>query len=633
MSKSQACHSARYGYRQYLVAVFVGLLLNVTAVIQAGPSERPNFVWLMSEDNGPKHSRLYDPHGAPMPNIERLAEGGIIFNNAYANAPVCSVARTTLITSSYAPRIGAQHHRADEKPSLPNNLHMFPAYLRGAGYYTANNHKKDYNVQVGPNRPWDDSSKQATWRSRKSGQPFFYVRSLGTTHEGELHFSDTKEATLTDPSLVSLPPFYPDTPLFRYTLARYHDRHIEIDRQFSQTIRALEADGLLDSTFIFYFGDHGGALPRSKGYLYERGVQVPLVVHVPEKFRHLVDWPLLDNAPLRVDGIVSFVDFGPTLLHLAGVVSPQNIDGSPFMGRGITFDQVQARDTVFCYADRFDEKIDLFRSLRIGQYKYIRRYVPHSVDAVYNQYRYKQLAYNQWLDLHSSSQLDDTQDRFFSDKSPELLFDLEADPEEVVNLSEQPQHRELLETMRSRLHEQVLAMPDLGFVAETYLIRDATFIKDPYRYGQQQRERVKSLVQLADLQLVTYEEAKAGIEAALRRQGDPMEHVWALTSAASFGPLAADLSETVLEHVDEHSEPLVQAKAAEYFALIGDESRIVPYLNQALARCRSTTEVIAVLNSAAVLKMLIDGFRPALEVPDPYLDQYWVRVRLQYLLN
>ena len=107
--------------------------------------DRPNIIWLTTEDNSSHHMRLYNENGAPMPAIEKLANGGIVFDNAFSNAPVCSVARSTLITGCYAPRIFTQFHRRAKHVPLPNDLMPMPYYLKKVGYYTTNNSKQDYN--------------------------------------------------------------------------------------------------------------------------------------------------------------------------------------------------------------------------------------------------------------------------------------------------------------------------------------------------------------------------------------------------------------------------------------------------------------------------------------------------------
>ena len=172
---------------------------------------------------------------------------------------------------------------------MPDGWKMFPEYLRDAGYYTTNNSKKDYNAAEGPN-VWDASSAKATWRNRPEGKPFFHVQTFGDSHESRLHFdqawADAPDNN-TDPESVTLAPYHPDTPLFRLTYARYHDRIQTIDEKVGALIAQLEKDGLLEDTFVFYFGDHGGVLPRGKGYIYESGLHVPLVVRVPDKWKSL----------------------------------------------------------------------------------------------------------------------------------------------------------------------------------------------------------------------------------------------------------------------------------------------------------------------------------------------------------
>ncbi len=103
---------------------------------------KPNFVWIVSEDNSTHYLDHFFAGGAATPNISKMAKQGLTFRNAFSNSPVCSVARTTLATSCYAPRIGTQFHRRYQLAPMPHPLKMFPAYLRTAGYYTTNNCKK-----------------------------------------------------------------------------------------------------------------------------------------------------------------------------------------------------------------------------------------------------------------------------------------------------------------------------------------------------------------------------------------------------------------------------------------------------------------------------------------------------------
>ncbi|HSH09549.1 MAG TPA: sulfatase-like hydrolase/transferase, partial [Oceanipulchritudo sp.] len=224
--------------------VSAALVLSFTQIpvlAEASDAGQPNIVWLVSEDNSVDYLRLYDEGGAPMPTVERLAEQGLVFNNAFSNAPVCSTARSTIISGCYAPRVFAQFHRRSVPVPMPEGLRMFPTYLREAGYYTSNNSKQDYNF-IKDDGVWDESSRKASYRNRQPGQPFFHVQNFETTHEGQLHFTraEMEKKTMTDPDTVGIFPIHPDTPLFRYTNAKYRDLHRKLDAEMGAFIKGLE---------------------------------------------------------------------------------------------------------------------------------------------------------------------------------------------------------------------------------------------------------------------------------------------------------------------------------------------------------------------------------------------------------
>ncbi|MEM9016434.1 MAG: sulfatase, partial [Verrucomicrobiota bacterium] len=444
-------------------------------------ADRPNFVWIVSEDNSKHYLKLFDEDGAETPNIAKLAENGITFTRAFSNSPVCSVARTTLATGAYAPRLGTQFHRRSEHAHLPNGLKLFTAYLRDSGYYASNNSKKDYNCVETPGT-WDESSKKASWRNRpETTQPFFHMQSHTQSHESSLHFSKSSyenDKTDHDPGAVVLPPYFPDTPLFRYTRARYLDNIQKIDEIVGDTIAKLEEDGVLEDTFIFYFGDHGGVLPRGKGYVYESGLHIPLVVRVPQKWKHLA--PIEQGT--SVNGFVSFIDFAPTVLNLASLPVPEEMDGKPFLGEDVFLDELLARKSVFGYADRFDEKYEMIRTVRVGDWKYMRSFQPYYPDGLQNNYRYQMLAYREWRDLYEQGKLDSVQRLFFEPKPVELLFDLSSDPHEVKNLAGDEKHQARLREMREKVDTWMSSMPDLSLFPENVLFDEA--MDDPVAFGK-----------------------------------------------------------------------------------------------------------------------------------------------------
>jgi hypothetical protein len=512
---------------------------------------------------------------------------------------------------------------------LPEGLEMFPSYLRKAGYYTSNNQKKDYNYIEGDG-VWDASSGKAHWRKREAGQPFFHKESHPVSHESRLHFKvELMESyqPVTDPDEVHLFPQHPDTDLFRFTGAYYRDKILAVDTIVGRVIKQLEEDGLLESTFVFYFGDHGGVLPGSKGYAYETGLHIPLVVRVPEKFRHLVDF----KQGTQCEGFVSFVDFGPTLLQLAGVKLPGNIDGTPFLGNGITAEKVRARQVSYGYADRFDEKYDLVRTVRKGNLKYMRNYQPFNVDGLQNNYRYKCLAFEQWRDLYRAGDLNAVQAQFFEPREAEALYDLDRDPYETTNLAKMPGYREKLLEMRSLMDDWVRGMPDLSFYPEPVLRKEA--FSNPVEFGQTHRQDIGELIDIADLNLLPYEEARAGIRKALG-SGDPLQIYWALIVCSSFGQEAREFEPEVRD-LCAHDDLLVRTRAAEFLGLtgLGDP---VPVITSALQQTEDGMEALLILNS---LVLLMDGpFAYEFSLTDAdfnqaVLEESWVQWRLEYIYS
>ncbi len=560
--------------------------------------------------------KLFDEDGIELPGIDQLAEHGLVFENAFSNAPVCSVARTTLITGSYAPRIMAQFHRPIEKVPMPDGLMMFPHYLKKAGYYTTNNSKKDYNTEEVD--VWDESSNQATYRDRKAGQPFFHVQNFGESHESRLHFSEEQmqaRKTSVDPDDVQSYPYHPDTPLFRYTKAWYFERHKVIEEQIAAFIDQLRVDGLLEETIIFYFGDHGGVLPGSKGYIYERGLNVPLIVHIPEKWEHLTAF----KPGSRVGSFVSFVDFGPTVLNLAGVPVPEQMNGKPFLGEGVDADEVAQRETSYGYGDRFDEKSDLVRSIRVGDYKYIRNFQPYLHDGLYNDYRYIMLAYQEWRELYDLGKLNAVQSQFFEPKPVEALFDISADPHETQNLADDPAYRETLETLRDQLTDFLKSLPDLSFYGEHLLLENA--ISNPVAFGQSNRKQIAELIDTANLVLQPFKKVKCDITDALNDKEEAMRY-WGVNHCLYFGKDAKSLSRELKKIRKKDKSPLLRVMAAAYFARLGEKYESDEF-QKALDDSRNQGEALLIMNYIQWLNETVDSFEISLDSSN--LPEEWLK--------
>ena len=592
---------------KYLI-LFIGALTIFSCESDRTEEQRPNIVWITSEDNSKHYLQLFDENGIPTPNIESLAEHGLIFNRAFSNAPVCSVARSAIISGCYGPRIGAQFHRKIATVPMPDSLKMFPAYLREAGYYTTNNSKEDYNINK-TEGVWDESSKKASWRNRGENQPFFHVFNIGVSHESSMHFSSEDMETNTpetDQNSFEIQPNHPNTDLFKYTNALYRDKIREMDRQVGEIIKELKEDGRLDDTFIFYYGDHGGVLPGSKGYLYETGLHVPMVVHVPEKFKHLVNSPVGSS----VNGFVSFIDLAPTVLNLAGIDIPKEIDGKAFLGKDINADELNSRDETYSYADRFDEKYDMVRAVRKGKYKYIRNYQPFNFDGLMNNYRYKQLAYQEWQSLYDKGELNEIQSAFFENRSPEMLFDIDTDPYETKNLANDPEHMATLLDLRNRLNTWVKGMPDLSFYPEHHLIREAFY--NPVAFGQKHKKEIEKYIEIADLGLLNFREAENSISQALD-SSDPWERYWAIIVCSSFGEQAIGMETTIREISSDDPELINKVRAAEFLGIVKklDPSSV---MTNALYTSEKPSEALLILNSIVLMNSSDYGYNFNIEL-------------------
>lgn len=565
--------------------LFLGLVLSIAfldseSVKASEPGElipsTPNFVFLISEDNSKHFMKLFDPNGVETPNIEKMLLSGLLYPNAFSNAPVCSVARSTLITGALATRTGMHLHRKIKIAPMPEGLEMFPAYLRKAGYYTTNNAKKDYNAAENED-VWDNSSLKAAWQNRPDeNQPFFHQETFHETHESRLHFTNDvmmNHKVKDDPAQVFLFPQFPDTPLFRYTVAYHRDKIREIDEWVGKKMEELAEAGQLENTFVFYFGDHGGVLPGSKGYLNETGLNVPLVVRIPENFKDLVPYAIQEKP----QAFVSFIDFAPTVLHLAGLEVPKQMDGHPFLGLGLKKAALEKRDETYGHADRFDEKYEMVRSVRKGKWKYIRSYQPYYPDGLQNNYRYKMLAFASWRTLYNEGKLNPQEAAFFKGKSVERLYNLEEDPFEINNLA--ADQKMILKDLRQRLNKWMLEKNDLGFLPENILVNNA--MENPVEYGEKHHDKIKELIAISDWATSDWDEVNDKVIESIN-SGDELERYWAYTVACTFGKkMGVDYAR--LPDLKNETSSIVQLKAIELSGRIGIRNpmpALIQWLNE-----------------------------------------------------
>ena len=587
----------KLGLRLAVVICVLGTFVSSQA------AKRPNIVFLLSEDNSIHYSNLYGNELAKMPAIEKLAANGLVFDHAFSCSPVCSVARSTLATGMYAPRGGFQYHRKSAPATLPKGFKPWSQTLKEAGYYTSNNSKTDYNFVHNIKEVWHDSSRKGSWRNRPDkDMPFFHMASFGTSHEGQLHFSAKVMAeTKTDvsPAEVELADYHPDTPTFRYTYARYHDRIKLVTDQIGAIVDQLEKDGLLEDTFVFYFGDHGGVLPRGKGYAYESGLHVPLVVRIPENFKHLTDF----KRGQRVKGFVEFVDLGPTVLNLCGLKPHKLMDGTAFLGKGTTAKEVNSRDTSFGHADRFDEKYDLVRTLRVGRYMYHRNFQGYYPDGLQNNYRYRMLAYEDWRTQWKAGKLNAAQSQFFERRPAEQLFDIQEDPHQVNNLADDPKFAKIKKDLRAELTARMKDINDLSIFAESHQVGE--LLGDPVGAGNANSALVDRCLAIADLALVPFKQAKGRLQKAINSKNE-WERYWALMTCAVIGEKAKPLAAAARKRLKDDNL-MVRLRAAEFLGLIGAiDPRDTLY--GILTESDSNVQVLQAFNGIVMFKDFEPGF-------------------------
>lgn len=536
--------------------------------IGATADGRPNILWLSCEDLSPHHIGCYGGRGAITPTIDGLAHRGVRFARAFANAGVCAPSRTGIITGMAPTTLGANGMRS--KAAVPGSLRGFPAYLKRAGYYCTNNAKTDYNL-ADFKAGWDESSRQAHWRNRPDrSQPFFAVFNFEITHESrvfapreqhEQHVKELRPEERQDPAALDVPPIYPDDPAFRRDQADLHELATVMDRRVGERLKELEEDGLLEDTIVFFWSDHGDGLPRGKRWLYDSGTRIPLVVAIPERFR--VDG---QGAPGTIDDrLVSGLDFGPTVLNLAGVERPGSMQGRPFLGPNLP----APREYAYAARDRMDERYDLIRSVRDRRYLYIRNYTPwkpYSQPVVYGE---QQDSMKDLRRLAAEGKLPPQCAWFAMPAKPEEeLYDCEADPWQQHNRIDDPALAEVRDRLRREQEDWTFRTRDAHLLPEPMLVRAEaeSGSRQAVLQGDAGLERLRAV-------------RRAAIGATAADLADPDEAVryWAVQRLGWRGDLDA------IEPSLRDASPDVRIAAASWLGRAGRADRALPVLVDALA--------------------------------------------------
>jgi uncharacterized sulfatase len=521
-------------------------------------AELPNILWIVCEDINPQLGCYGDGY-AVTPNLDRLAAKSLRYRYVWSNAPVCAPARTGLITGVYPTSTGAEHMRS--LVEMPKFMKMYPQLLRQRGYWCSNNAKEDYNLAK-PGQVWDESSGTAHWKNRKSGQPFFAVFNLGISHESQIR--KRPHTLVHDPAKARLPAYHPDTPEVRRDWAQYYDNITTMDAQAAKLLKELDDAGLSDETIVFFYGDNGSGMPRSKRCAYDSGLHVPLLVHVPKKFQPLAPQAYAPGG--TSDRLVSFVDFAPTLLSIAGIQPPKWMQGHAFMGKYDTPPQPYLHG----FRGRMDERYDMVRSVRNQRYIYIRNYMPHLIYGQYIAYMFETPTTRVWRELYDAGKLQPPQSCFWQPKPAEELYDLQADPDEVRNLTRSPAYEAILNELRCAQQEHALRIGDVGFLSEAEQ-HSRSAGTTPYELGHDpQKYPLEKIMGMAELAASLRPDVLPQLQQGLKADDSAVRY-WAAMGLLMRGKKGVEASRGQLQAALKDPSPSVQITAARALGLYGTE--------------------------------------------------------------
>lgn len=425
--------------------------------------QRPNFIVVIADDMAWNDCGAYGHPSLRTPNIDRLAEEGMKFNQAFVTASSCSPSRASLITGMYPHATGAEQLHWP----LPRNSVTFVNWLRHSGYWTAaagkwhlgKAAKSHFNLVLeadtsGFQLPTGVSAEEAArlkqmtarrnasgcedWlralRSRPKNMPFFLWLAALDPHRD---YEEGINPRPVDPGDVVLPPYVPDVPAVRRDYARYYDEIRRLDSYVGLLMSELEKEGVSGNTCVLFLSDNGRPFPRDKCTLYDSGVKTPWIIW----------WPSKVKAGSVTESLVSTVDVAPTFLELAGIRgAPSTLQGKSFAP---ILNDPKARVRDYVFAERHWHDFEAYgRSARDGRYKYIRNYyfdlpLTPPADAL------RSPTFRAMQKLREEGMLAGGKSACFVQPRPyEELYDTRSDPHEMHNLIEDP--RRLTELRRLR---------------------------------------------------------------------------------------------------------------------------------------------------------------------------------------
>ncbi|WP_205960551.1 sulfatase family protein [Flammeovirga sp. MY04] len=356
-----------------LQTTFIGALLLFFASCHKNEPkkfDKPNIVWVMLEDI----SHDFECYGMPAvktPTFNALAEEGTLYYNCYGTASICSTNRSAMMVGAHQRLTNTHHHRSNRDEPLSAPFKPFTYQLKQEGYTTILGHDKvrnrgrkiDVNFKHKPIGNWEEDyglfDKYDTFTAED--QPFFAQIQLAVTHRGDW-WNEVREQSEhpVDPAEVVLPEDYADHPAIRLDWAKYLDQVEYADNEMQMLIDELKEKGMYDNTVIIVIGDNGRCNVKGKGYLFDSGSRIPLIVKWPKGYEH-------DQESQQ---IIASTDITATILDIAGVDLPEYLTGQSFI------DEHFDRKNVYSYRGLWDEIPEQMSSISTEQFRYIRNDKP-----------------------------------------------------------------------------------------------------------------------------------------------------------------------------------------------------------------------------------------------------------------
>ncbi len=398
----------------------------------------PNFIIMIADDASWNDAGAYGHPNIKTPYIDKLAEEGMLFTNAYLTISSCSPSRASIMTGQYPHNTGAGYLHAP----LPVEKLIFPGELQKAGYYTASAGK----WHLGPKRPEFDTivgggpSGCENWldvlKNRPKDKPFFLWFAAFDPHR-EYEENIIPEPHSKEDAVV--PPFLPDNDSTRKDLSMYYDEIARLDSYIGAVMQELKNQEVDENTMVIYMSDNGRPFPRCKNRLYDSGIKTPFIVR----------WPSIVEAGTVTHSLISSIDIAPTLVELATGKIPEQFQGNPFSE--VLIDRfAETRNAIYAEHNWHDYQAHE-RAVRDENYLYIRNAFPElnaspPADAV------RSPTYQKMIALYEKDALEEDQmDCFITPRPAEELYDVVNDPFQLTNLAGKPEYKKILNEMQKKL--------------------------------------------------------------------------------------------------------------------------------------------------------------------------------------